>query len=456
MHPIGHRDLNVALNTHRLSAFQVLVVVLCTLTLMLDGFDTMAIGFVAPAIVKGWHISRADITPAFALGQIGIMLGAIFFGPLADRIGRRPVVIGCTVLFGAMSILTARADSITVLMICRFLTGWGLGGALPNVLALTNEYVPERIRRVMTTLMWSGFSLGAALAGISVAGLISNFGWQIVFLIGGAIPLLFALAFVLWLPESMRYLAVTKQRPDLLARYAKRIGIADEFTLAESAPASEEAEPKGKGSLVRQLFTEGRAPMTLLLWVILFANLLALNLLANWLPTLLKDAGLVIEHAALVTSVYQVGGFVGTIALGWALDRFKPFRVLIFNYIIAFLCIVGVGLSGVQMSLLYSMAFIAGFTVIGGICGSGVLVADSYPTWIRATGLGWALGIGRVGAIVGPLIGGIAISQHVSLSSFYSVGALPMLLAAIASWLIHGRRSGGAGTDSRKYSFEPR
>jgi len=314
--------------------------------------------------------------------------------------------------------------------------------------------LPERIRRLATTLMWSGFSLGAAIAGFSVAALITRFGWQVVFVIGGAVPLLFSLAFLLWLPESMHFLAHTKRRPDLLAKYVERIGLAGKIDLA--ALASVKSEPKAKRSLVWQLFTEGRASLTLLLWVILFANLLALNLLANWLPTLLRDAGLVIEKAALVTSVYQVGGLIGAIVLGWLMDHFKPFRVLVLNYAIAFVCVVGVGISGGQMSLLYTCAFIAGFTVIGGICASGVLAADSYPAWIRATGMGWALGIGRIGAIVGPAIGGIAISQHVSIGSFYSVGALPMLFAAVASWLIHVRRTRRANEKSEEYALEAR
>jgi AAHS family 4-hydroxybenzoate transporter-like MFS transporter len=432
-------DLETALSKQKVGPFQILVVVLCACALLADGFDTMAIGYVAPALVRAWHINRSAMTPVFAMGQIATAIGALCFGPIADRFGRRPVIIGCSLMFGVLSLLAARATSIPELMVYRFFTCLGLGGAMPNALALTNEYIPARIRTVTTTVMFCGFSVGAALGGVAAASLIEHHGWEAVFVIGGTIPLIFTIVFMLWLPESISYLAITKKQPDRLARYAARIGLSGSVPVASVTFAVHEKEVKG--SLVRELFANGRGKLTLLLWVIAFTNLLDLNLLSSWLPTMLRDAGLAIEDASWITVGYQIGGLVGTVLLGLAFERFPPFRVLLFNYLIAFLCIVGVGISGAHVTLLYPVVFLAGFCVIGGLCGSSALVANCYPTGIRATGLGWALGIGRIGAVVGPTIGGFVLEQNASGISFFTVGALPILCAAAAAWTIYAASS---------------
>jgi MFS transporter, AAHS family, 4-hydroxybenzoate transporter len=429
-------DLERLIDQRKLSPFQILVAVLCAFALLVDGFDTMAIGYVAPALIKAWGIDRAAMTPAFAAGQIGLMAGSMVVGPLADKIGRRPVMIFCCVAFGLLSLLTMSVSSITGLIVLRFLTGLGLGGAMPNALALTSEYVPSRIRITVTMIMFCGFSIGAALGGLVVAQLIAVHGWQVVFLIGGIIPLTLALLLACFLPESLRYLAVSKRNPQRLAKYVRHIAPdADPSGLATYVVS----ERKVSGSVVRELFAEGRTKMTLLLWTITFMGLLDLNLLSNWLPTMLRDTGLHLETAATITIGYQLGGTVGTLLLGRFVDRYSPFLVLVVTYLIAFVSIFFVGLAGSNIAMLGALVFAAGFCVIGGISASDALVATCYPTGVRVTGLGWAIGIGRFGAILGPTIGGFALAMNWSAASFFAIGALPMLGSAAAAWAIHMR-----------------
>ncbi|AXL53699.1 4-hydroxybenzoate transporter [Paraburkholderia caffeinilytica] len=431
-------DIEQLIDQHKLSPFQIFVAVLCACALLVDGFDTMAIGYVAPALIKAWGINRAAMTPAFAAGQIGLMIGSLVVGPLADRIGRRPVMILCSATFGVLSLLTMSVSSVPELVAVRFLTGLGLGGAMPNALALTSEYVPSRIRITAMMVMFCGFSIGAALGGLVVAKLIAVHGWQVVFLIGGILPLAFAVVLIFFLPESLRYLAVTGKHPKRLAKHVNRIVPDADSTCGDAIYVV--AEKIVKGSVVRELFAGGRKRITLLLWTITFMNLLDLNLLSSWLPAMLRDGGLHIEMAALITIGYQAGGTVGTLTLGRFVDRFPPFLILVMTYVFAFLSIFFVGLVSGNTWLLGVLVFAAGFCVIGGTGACDALVATCYPTETRVTGLGWAIRVGRIGAILGPTIGGIALGMDWSTASFFAMGAVPMLGAAAAAGTIHMTR----------------
>lgn len=434
-------DLEEFIDARPLGAFQVRVVALCAFIVLLDGFDTQAIGYVGPAIIQAWHVNRAALSPVFAAGLFGMMLGALGFGPLADRIGRRPVLILCTLLFGVFSLLTATADSLESLRLFRLLTGIGLGGAMPNAIALTTEYAPRRVRATTVMMMFCGFSLGAVLGGVAAAGLIARFGWTSVFVLGGAAPCLAVAVFLPLLPESIRYLVVHgKDRRKIFALLRH---------VAPGAPLEAEAiltvpEQKSNAFVVGQLFTERRALFTALVWVVFFMSLLDLYFLVNWLPTIIHDAGVDAQKAVLITTMFQVGGIAGTLSLGRLFDRFSPFRALALTYLIGSVCILLVGTAGSSVGLLYATVFGAGFCIVGGQIGANALTAESYPTAIRATGVGWALGIGRIGSIIGPLVGGLLLSLRWDTRHIFLVAAVPVLVAALASVLIAASRRGRA------------
>ena len=418
----------------KLSGFQIAVFALCALIVLIDGFDTQAIGYVAPAIVRSWRVSRAALTPVFSAGLFGLMLGALAFGPLADRFGRKPVLIFCTLFFGAMSLLTATASSIPSLVAFRFITGLGLGGAMPNAIALTTEYAPHRLRATAVMIMFCGFSLGAALGGLAAASFISHYGWKSVFVVGGVVPCLAFPLLAALVPESIRYLVVQGGGREKVARILARI---DPGSALPADATFTVEEHKAKGFVVKQLFAQGRTAFTLLIWVVFFMSLLDLYFLTNWLPTIISEAGIPVGRAALITAMYQVGGTVGTLLLGRLFDRFAPFFMLALTYLTAAIFVLLIGATGASLAALVLTVFGAGFCVVGGQIGANALTANSYPTAIRSTGVGWALGIGRIGSIIGPIIGGLLLSLRWPTRQIFLVAAIPVVIASVAALGIH-------------------
>jgi AAHS family 4-hydroxybenzoate transporter-like MFS transporter len=387
--------------------FQLKLLLICAAVLFLDGFDTQAIGYVAPALAREWSLSKAALGPVFSAGLFGLMIGALLFGPLADRIGRKKIIVFSTLAFGIGTFATAFVSDVNSLLAIRFLTGLGLGGAMPNAVAMTSEFSPHRRRATMVMIMFCGFSVGAALGGFLAAALIPQFGWRSVFFIGGAVPLLLAPILALWLPESVRFLVLTGRAQSRVAELLGLISRAAAF-----APATQFVvhEPKLTGMPVLHLFRSGRTLATLLLWVVFFMSLLDIYFLSNWLPTVLADLGASISEAAVIGSMLQVGGIVGTVALGRIVDRFS-FRALALVYFIGVFAVGAIGQLGHSAGLVTIAIFVAGFCIVGGQIAANALAAAFYPTSVRATGVGWALGIGRVGSIVGPLVGGVLLSM---------------------------------------------
>jgi len=347
--------------------YQLLVTALCGMVVFLDGFDTQAIGYVAPAIIKELGVSRAALSPVFSASLVGLMLGALIGGPVADRIGRRPVLLCGLVFFGLMSLLTAMADSINGLLVLRLLTGLGLGCVMPNAIALTSEYAPQRVRSTAVMVMFCGFSLGAALGGLVAAVMIKDFGWRSVFVAGGVLPLLGAVAVWRWLPESVRFMVLhggDKQRiADIMHKIDPALGKNAVFL------ADEHKETK---SPVRELFADKRAMLTCLLWVVFFMSLMDLYFLSNWLPTVIHDAGIPVSSAALITAMLQVGGTLGTLVLGRVFDKVPPFFALAVTYFLAAAFIVAVGLAGNSVTALVVTIFGAGFCVVGLLLTRGI------------------------------------------------------------------------------------
>jgi AAHS family 4-hydroxybenzoate transporter-like MFS transporter len=336
-------------------------------------------------------------------------------------------------LFGAFALATAQAESLRSLVLLRFLTGLGLGGAMPNAIALTTEYGPRRARATTVMVMFCGFSIGAALGGVAAASLITHFGWKSVFVLGGAVPCAVLALLVPLLPESIRFLVVHGKRNEEVAAILARI---DPAARPDPAAGFTVEEHASREFTVKQLFTEGRAKFTLLVWVVFFMSLLDLFLLTSWLPTIIHDAGVAVSRAVLITALFQVGGTVGTLALGRIFDRRSPFVVLALTYLGASAFVLLIGAVGTSIPLLLLTVFGAGFCVVGGQIGANALTADSYPTAVRSTGVGWALGVGRIGSIVGPLVGGVLLSLGWPMRQIFLVGAAPVLVAALAAFAI--------------------
>jgi AAHS family 4-hydroxybenzoate transporter-like MFS transporter len=421
--------------------FQLKLLLTCAAVLFLDGFDTQAIGYVAPALAREWGLTKGALGPVFSAGLFGLMIGALVFGPLADRIGRKKIIIFSTLAFGIGALITALVQDAGTLVAIRFLTGLGLGGAMPNAIAMTAEFNPRRRRATMVMIMFCGFSVGAAVGGLLASALIPNFGWRSVFVVGGVAPLLLVPVLALRLPESVRFLALTGRAN---ARVAQLLGLIN--PKAAFAPATQFVvhEPELTGIPVLHLFREGRTLITLLLWVVFFMSLLELYFLSNWLPTVLNDLGSSVSAAVAIGSMLQVGGVVGVFVLGTIIDRFS-FRALALVYFVAVFAVGAIGQLGHSVVFVTTAIFVAGFCIVGGQTAANALAAGFYPTAVRATGVGWALGIGRVGSIVGPLVGGVLLTMKWSTAEVFVAAAFAALCAALASfWL--GRLAGMGGS----------
>ena len=421
-------NLTQAIDGAKLGAFQIGIFVLCGICLIVDGFDVQAMGYVAPAIIREWNLPNALMAPVFSATLLGVLLGSFAFSMLADRIGRRPVLIGATLFFAVMTLLTAKAGSVGELRLIRFIAGLGLGGIMPNAVALCGEFSPRSARVLVMMLVGNGFTAGAALGGFFAAWLIPHYGWQSVFYCGGMLPLLIALAMLLWLPESLQFLALNGKASDRIAQTLNRLDTAQRYAPATEFYVEQQAET---GVPILQLFSERRAAGTLLLWTANFMNLLNLYFLSSWLPTLVRDAGYTTAIGVYVGTALQVGGVSGAFLLGWLVKRFGFSVVLASCFTLAALNISFIGWPGLPLGLLFSVVFIAGAGVMGGQVGINALAATFYPTGLRATGVGAGLGVGRLGAIVGPLVGGQLMAQQWSLRALFLAAAVPALISAL-------------------------
>jgi AAHS family 4-hydroxybenzoate transporter-like MFS transporter len=434
-------DLVEFIDRQPVGRFHLRLLLMCAAVLFLDGFDTQAIGYVAPALAKEWGLSKGALGPVFSAGLFGLMIGALVFGPLADRIGRKKIIVLSTAAFGIGALVTAGVGDLSALLTIRFLTGLGLGGAMPNAIALTAEFNPQRRRATMVMIMFCGFSVGAALGGLLAAWLIPQFGWRAVFVVGGLAPLVMVPILMLRLPESVRFLATAGHLPGQVADALTAIS---PHTVFAPGVAFVVREPHLVGLPVAHLFRERRTAVTLLLWVVFFMSLLDIYFLANWLPTVLNDLGASVSQAVLIGSMLQVGGVVGTLALGSVIDRFS-FRALALVYFAAVFAVGAIGQLGHSAILVSAAIFAAGFCVVGGQIAANALAAGFYPTSVRATGVGWALGMGRVGSIVGPLVGGVLLAGKWSTAAVFLTAAGAALCAALAA-LGLSRLAGGAAT----------
>ena len=421
------------IDQQNVSSFQIKVLLLCSAIVLMDGFDAQALGYVAPVLSKAWKLKPGALKDVFAAGLFGLMLGALFLAPVADRVGRKTVIIGSTLTFSAFTLCTLTADSLNSLLIWRFLTGLGLGGAMPNGIAMMSDYSPQRRRAQMVMVMFTGFSLGAALGGFFAAWLIPQLGWKGVFWVGGLLPLVLVPFLTAGLPESIRLLAVRGTEDNRIRALLKRINPQLTFPPGTKFTALEE---RRSGSAVGGLFHEGRAIGTCLLWVMFFMNLLNLYFLANWLPTVINSAGISAQNAALITALLQIGGCVATVSLGPLFDRLSPFVVLTVGYLCASVFIAFIGFSSTSAALLVPVVFGAGFFIVGSQGGANALSAAYYPTALRSTGVGWALGIGRIGSIVGPWVGGLILSFEWKTSSLFLTAAAPALLSSAAALIM--------------------
>ena len=426
------RELQALIDVAPIGKMQWRVIICCFLVVMMDGFDTAAIGFIAPAIRDHWQLTAGDLAPLFGAGLLGLTAGALLCGPLSDRLGRKRVIEWCVALFGLFNLLSAFSPNLEALIILRFLTGLGLGGAMPNTITMTSEYLPARRRGALVTLMFCGFTLGSALGGIVSAQVVAVIGWHGILVLGGVLPIVLFFALLAVLPESPRWL-VRRQRPQAEIRRTVSAMTGERYADAEFWLDDPAATQKGS---ISQLFAGRQLTITLMLWVVFFMSLLIIYLLSSWMPTLLNHRGIDLQHASWVTAAFQVGGTLGALMLGVLMDKFNPFWVLAVSYALGAVCIVMIGLSENGLWMMALAVFGTGIGISGSQVGLNALTATLYPTQSRATGVSWSNAIGRCGAIVGSVSGGMMMAMNFSFDTLFFVIAVPAAISAVVLTLL--------------------
>jgi MFS transporter, AAHS family, 4-hydroxybenzoate transporter len=417
-----------------LSRFQLLIIMLCGLVLVLDGFDTQSIGFLAPSIAASLHLSINIFGPVFAAALIGLMLSSMIAGTIADRVGRKWPIVFATLIFAMFAIATARATTFDELVVFRFLTGLGLGGAIPNVVALTTEYGPKRLQQILVTTLFCSMPLGALLGGLVSSVMLPHWGWRSVFYLGGILPLFVAIILILVLPESIRFLSISGGNRESINKIV--LQIAPEIATKEIDFSMEGEDQRLDGIPLVHLFTEGRAAGTILLWIPFFMNLLILYFIISWLPALLRQTRMPASAGIVAVSIFSLGGITGSLLQGRLMKAFSRFTALLTEFALC-LFLIGSLAFIASFPLMMIITFLLGCFVQGAQAGLNALSATFYPTSIRSTGVGWALGVGRLGSIVGPIFGGMMVSHKWSLRQIFFAGAIPALFAAFAIALSH-------------------
>ena len=418
----GTLDLEAIIDSLQLTRFQIAIVALCMMVAMVDGFDTQAIALAAPEIAASWGVTPSSLGLVFGAGLLGSLLGAMLFGSAGDRFGRKPALLAAVLLFGAISLLTPLTSTAFALMLVRLITGFGLGGALPCLISITSEYAPKRLRATLVSVMFCGFPLGAVAGGVAAAHMIPAWGWPSLFYAGAAIPLLLLPLLAAVVPESARFLA-------LRGKAASVQRLLERMRSPERWDGKLNRAPAEARSSVSRLLSGDRRGGTLLLWATLFLSLLLTYFLINWIPILARQSGIGIRAAVLAVSALNLGAVVGCLLIGRLVDRFGPTRPIAAGFGCGALSITSIGLWGDTDAALLGLAFLSGVLTIGAQMCTVTLCASFYETDLRATGVGWALGIGRIGAVVGPVLGGLLLASGVPVEGLFLMVGLMSVIA---------------------------
>ncbi|WP_244816564.1 MFS transporter [Caballeronia sp. Lep1P3] len=422
-------NVQTFINEHPFSPFQWLIFGMCFVIVLLDGFDTAAIGFIAPSLVTEWQISRPALAPVLSAALFGLAAGALLSGPLSDRLGRRAMLLSSVILFGVACFASSYSGSITQLTTLRFVTGLGLGAAMPNAVTMMSEFCPDSRRATLINLMFCGFPLGAAFGGFLAAWMIPHFGWRSVLLLGGVAPLALGVLLLLTLPESVRYM-VAKSKPvekirATLARISNDAHNAGSFFMTEAAPTVQ--GQSGMSVVLSRSFVVG----SVMLWLAYFMGLVIFYASINWMPILLKESGLSPQRATLISALFPLGG-VGAVLLGVLMDKFNANRIIAACYALTAVSVYCIGQAAGNVGLLVLVVFVAGVLMNTAQSSMPALAAAFYPTQGRGTGVAWMLGIGRFGGIAGSFLVAELTRLHFTFSGIFAVIAVAGLVSAVA------------------------
>src|SRR3954447_5218451 len=421
-------DVQTFLNEHPFSGYQWVIFALCFCIVLLDGFDTAAIGYIAPSLIIEWGVEGPALAPVLSAALFGLAFGALSAGPLADRFGRKAVLVVSVLVFGAACLASAFSGGLTQLVVWRFVTGLGLGAAMPNAVTLMSEYCPDQRRATLTNAMFCGFPLGAAFGGFLAAWMIPQFGWRSVLILGGVVPLVLTLLLLLLLPESVRYMVAESYPAERIRNVLRRISAtaadAASFVMHEKTPA-----PQGKSS-IGVVLSSSYVVGSVMLWVAYFMGLVIFYALINWMPILFRDTGMAPGTAALISALFPLGG-IGAILSGWLMDRLNANVIIAVCFALTAVAIYAIGRSTGTIGIML-VVLVAGTLMNTAQSSLPALAAAFYPTHGRATGVAWMIGLGRFGGIAGSFLVAELSRRNLSFSDIFTIVAVPGLISAVA------------------------
>lgn len=441
-------DANTIIDRDKLSPLQWLVFIFGFLVFFCDGLDTGIIGFIAPALLDDWGITKPQLAPVLSAALVGMSIGALLSDPLSDKFGRKAIITSTTLLFASFTILCGFASTTQELMIYRFITGLGLGAAMPNISTIVSEYMPAKRKAFLTGLAGCGFMLGISCGGVLSAYLLENLGWAKVIIIGGAIPLVLVVALLLKLPESPQYLIKNAQQDKAKHILERLQGCAFVEPVQLVLPQAESNLSESPAKMVLGKYLWGSS----MLWLCCFTSLLVFYLLTSWMPTILKTAGFSTQQFSLIAAIFPFGGVIGAIVMGWYMDKVNPTKVIKFSYLFAVILFLVAGFVSTNIVLLGITIFLIGALLVGAQSSLLPLAALFYPSVCRAVGVSWMHGIGRIGAILGAFFGSLIFTFNLSLSGIFFILAIPTFISFIALTLkvMHEKSSHKAILETKK------
>ena len=409
----------------KMTQVQYFSIAICFLMSVLDGMDVLVVSYCAPAIAEDLNLGPKTLGFVFSAGLIGMAIGAIFLAPFADRFGRKKLILTSAFIMGLSVLLTAFSETILQLIIMRLASGLGIGCMLATTATLTSENVLNNSKDFWVSLVISGYPVGAVASGYVAAAIIPSYGWESMFVLAGLTTLLTIPLIFFFLSESPQFY-LKKQPKDALAK-ANKILIKMNFKPLDSLPKI--GLKANNKPLVSRLFSEKYKISTLQLWAALFFAFGCLYFLISWIPKLATDAGLSIELAIYAGTIFNVGAFFGIVLQGYFSSKIGLKKTISFFLLLTFLLMASFKLF-VGTDILLLVYFLLGFSLQGGFVGLYAVAARLYPTEFKTTGVGWAIGMGRVGGILAPLIGGLLISIGLSLSANFFIFSIPALIAS--------------------------
>ena len=447
-------QLDDLVDGQRFGRFNINLLFWSFLAMTADGFDLAAVASAAPDLARTWHVVAKDFAPALSASLFGILLGAPLLGYVGDRFGRKIAIIAGCVICSLGTLATVRAAGLDQVVMLRAVTGIGLGGLMPNSIALNSEIAPKRLRATLIVLMFTGISAGGAIPGMIQAWLIPHHGWRIMFWIGGLAPLAVAIGLLFALPESVKFLALKPHRRAELLATVRRLR--PDLAIAEDTQFSIAPALRANGLGISQIFGGPLAWITPILWICFAAALMANFFLNSWLPLIFASKGLTAEQGGISISLYHLCGAVGGLLVSLALGQLG-FKVIAALFLLAVPAIAAIGLPGLPYWAMASAVMLSGFCTVGAQYGNNAAAGLLYPTAFRSRGVGWALAAGRFGSIAGPLVGGVLIGLKIPSQQLFLFAAAPMaagLLASASIARLCRSRLGGARLEDLAETFK--